>query len=100
MRADVDDTGWTTPPRGRPQGVFGFRHEAERRHHVDLVQFVPDGWRGRLEIGMRDDPADAGVVDQNIETTPAGDGLLHQRDPVGVIAQVGLDVCGIPEFGG
>ena len=100
MRTDVDDAGWTTSPRGVPQCGFGFRHEAERRHHVDLVQRVPDGRRGGLEVGVRDDPADAGVVDQNIKTAPAGDGLPHQPDPVGVIGQIGLDVGGLPEFGG
>ncbi len=41
---------------------------------------------------MVDDPTDAGVVDQNIQTPPYGQGLLHQPHPLRIVSQVGLYV--------
>jgi hypothetical protein len=92
--------GHTRVHQAGSNGIHSDIRRERQSYDVDFVQFLPNSWRRRSEVRMRDEAADPGVVDQNIEPPPMGNGLPHKPNPVDIPREVGLDVGCRPKLGG
>lgn len=85
-------------PGGVAQSGFGQRNEMERRHDIDLMEFVPHLRSGGGKVSVRNDSTDAGVVDKHVELASRGDCLADKPDPVGFQGEIGLYIDSLLHF--
>lgn len=91
MRTDVDVATCPTVTGSIARRQLGQCNKMKRRHHIDLVKFVPHRRVGRGKVAVRNDYADTGVIDQYIELYPRGDSLVDKPDPLSLDSKISLN---------